>query len=277
MKSPIYLLPHDFSPVADSALHMALQLADHNDGTVLMLHFVDKRQNLREAREKFAQIVATLSPQEQERVSCRAVHGSVFDHIGIASEIVGASMIVMGTHGAKGLQKLFGSHALRLVSSTHVPFLITQGNGSLNGQLRNIVMPYYFQKESMQIANFAGFLAKQFNATIHLVGSHQKDEWMESNTQANQVVLRKFFAEHDVHCELVNLPQEASYQKELMSYAESVNADLIAVSYHNDSLLPTMHTFVQVLIENDKQIPVLTVNTEDLTVSSGALFHYMSS
>ena len=67
------------------------------------------------------------------------------------------------------------------------------------------------------------------------------------------------------------------YLPEYADCQEFVNADLIAVSYHNDSLLPTMHTFVQVLIENEKQIPVLTINTEDLTVSSGALYYYMSS
>jgi hypothetical protein len=33
-----------------------------------------------------------------------------------------------------------------------------------------------------------------------------------------------------------------------------------------------MHTFVQALIENDRQIPVLTVNTEDLTITSGYFF-----
>lgn len=271
MKSPLYLVPFDFSPVSEGAVRIALNLANYNDGSVLALHFVDKKQASREARDRFTAFVSEFSEADKARITTKVLVGNIYDNIAIASELIDASMIVMGTHGAKGFQKLFGSHALRLVSSTRVPFIISQGNEA-HETIRTIVMPYYFERESIQIASFAGYIAKQFNATIHLVGSHQKDEWLAGATHANQIVLRKFFTEHGISHELVNLPQEKSYPKELIQYAESVNADLIAVSYHNESLLPTMHTFVQELIENEKQIPVLTVNTEDLTVTSGLSF-----
>lgn len=272
MKAPVYLIPFDFSSVSDHALQLGLQLANHNDGSILLLHFVAKKADLSGAKDQFKALVDQLSESDQARTSTRVLVGNIYDSIALASELIGASLIVMGTHGAKGMQKLFGSHALKLVGSTSVPFMITQG-GTTSGEIKNIVMPYYFQRESIQIANFAASLAKQFNATIHLVGSHHKDEWLEVKTQTNQKVLRKFFAEHGIQLELHNLPQSKSYQQELMNYADSVSADLIAVSYHHtDTFLPTMHSFVQELIENEKQIPVLTVNTDDLTVTSGYSF-----
>jgi len=272
MKAPVYLIPFDFSSVSNNALQLGLQLANHNDGSILMLHFVAKKADLSGAKDQFKTLLETVSESDQARITTRVLVGNIYDSIAMASELIGASLIVMGTHGAKGMQKLFGSHALKLVSNTSVPFMITQGESTAT-TIKNIVMPYYFQRESIQIANFAASLAKQFNATIHLVGSHHKDEWLETKTQTNQVVLRKFFTEHGIQHELVNLPQSASYQQELMNYADSVQADLIAVSYHNtDTFLPTMHSFVQELIENDKHIPVLTVNTEDLSVTSGYFF-----
>lgn len=270
MKSPIYLIPCDFSSVSLNAMRMGIDLAHFNDGSVLMLHFVDKKAGVKEARDRFTEITNDLSEADKERLTTKVLVGNIFDHIAIASELIGANLIVMGTHGAKGMQKLFGSHALKLVSSTNVPFMIMQSESS--AKIKTIVMPYYFKKESIQVAQFAAALAKQFDATIHLVGFHHKDEWLEGNTKANQVVLRRFFTEAGVNHEINNLPGNKTYEQELINYADSVNADLIAVSYYNESLLPTMHSFVQHVIENDKQIPVLTVNAEDLMVTSGYSF-----
>jgi hypothetical protein len=237
----------------------------------MLLHFAAKKSDVKEAKDRFSEMTGQLPEADHSLIVTRVLVGNVYENIAMAAELINASLIVMGTHGAKGLQKLFGSHALRLVSSTHIPFLITQG-GRPEATIKTIVMPYYFERESMQIASFAGYIAKQFNATIHLVGSTPKDDWNKEHLNANRIVLHKFFSDHYIQHELVNLPAEISYEKALIEYAESVHADLIAVSYHNQSLLPTMHTFVQALIENDKQIPVLTVNTEDLTITSGYFF-----
>src|SRR3989344_5461523 len=112
MKSPIYLIPVD--------------LATANDGSVLMLHFVDKKQAVKEAKEQFVTFTEGLSEAEKALVTTKVLVGNIYDSISIASDVIGASLIVMGTHGATGFQKLFGRHALRLVSSTSTPFMITQ-------------------------------------------------------------------------------------------------------------------------------------------------------
>lgn len=271
MKSPIYLVPFDFSEVSKSALKLGIDLAEYNNGSVMMIHIVSKKSEKAGAREKFTEIKNQLSEQHKALVTTKVLVGDIYEDIAKASEILNATMIVMGTHGAKGFQKLFGSHALRLVSTTATPFMITQGGKEID-KMKNIVMPFYFEKESIQIASFAASVAKQFNSTIHLVGFHDKDEWLEGHTRTNQLVVRKYFTDSDVAHEIVNLPKEKSYEKELIQYAVKVDADLIAVAYFNDSLIPTMNSFVQELLENDFKIPVLTVNAEDLTVTSGMSF-----
>lgn len=271
MKTPIYLIPYDFSPISESAMILGLDLAEYNNGSVMMIHVVDRKSAKHDAKEKFEEIISKLSDKQKALIQTRVLVGDVYDDISKASEILGASMIVMGTHGAKGFQKLFGSHALKMVSATSTPFMITQGAKRVE-KMKTIVMPFYFEKESIQIASFAGHLAKQFNSTIHLVGFHDKDEWLEGGTRTNQMVMRKFFTEHNVSHELVNLPRKKSYEKELIDYAAEVDADLIAVAYFNESFIPTFNSFVQELIENERHIPVLTVNAEDLTVTSGLSF-----
>src|SRR5689334_4431185 len=149
MKAPVYLIPYDFSAVSEDALQLGIDLAKHNDGSVLMLHFVAKKADVKDARDRFAALTGQLPESDRPLITTRVLVGNIYDNIAMASELISASLIVMGTHGAKGLQKLFGSHALKLVSNTNVPFIITQG-GKPGGKIKHIVMPYYFERESMQ-------------------------------------------------------------------------------------------------------------------------------
>lgn len=269
MKAPIYLVPYDFSPISDNALRFAIDLATYNNGSVMVLHIVGKKSERTTATEKFKAIVAALPPNEQPLVATKVLIGDIYEDIAKASEVLSAALIVMGTHGATGMQKIFGSHALRLVSSTSTPFIIIQGLHHYT-RLKTIVMPFNFEKESIQIANFAGHIAKQFNAKIHLVGYHDKDEWLENKMKSNQHVVRKFFTDNNIEHEIVNLAQGKTYAKELVKYAEQVDADLFAASYFNDSIIPSVNSFLQELVENN--IPLLTVNTEELTISSAYSF-----
>lgn len=271
MKKPIYLVPVDFSTVSIEAINTALGLAKRNDGSVLAIHIVAKKSEREQARTQFNQITSNLADDLKGIIETKVLVGNIYDDIAKAAEITGASLIVMGTHGAKGMQKLFGSHALKLVSSTGVPFVILQEGGSLT-DIKTIVMPFNFERESIQIANFAGFLAKQFDATIHLIGYHDNDEWLKGKSYTNQTVVRKQFEDHNVKYEIVNIDTSKVYLNEIMNYTMKVNADLIATSFFVDTMLPTMNSFVQSLIENNKQIPILTSNAEELSLSSAYSF-----
>ena len=127
-------------------------------------------------------------------------------------------------------------------------------------------MKVTFAKESIQIATFAGSIAKQFNAKIHLVGFHSNDELLESKTTNNQTIVKNLLNDNNVDFEVVNLPREKSFEIELLEYAKEVNADVISDAYyHRDGGLPTLKSFVQQMIENKHGIPFLTVNAEELT------------
>ena len=186
IKHPIYLVPHDFSKVAESATRLAIDLAEANDGIAYLLHIVGKESERIEARQNFKNLVAEMSEKDQKYVTTKVIVGDLYEDTGKAGDILKASLIVMGTHGAKGMQKLFGSHAVKMISNASNPFLITQGKKKVE-KIRTIVMPFNFAKESLQIITFASSIAKKFKAKMHLVGYHEKDQWLEQKTQSNQV------------------------------------------------------------------------------------------
>jgi len=50
-----------------------------------------------------------------------------------------------------------------------------------------------------------------------------------------------------------------------------VDADLIAATYFKTGILPPPNSFVQVMIENDHDIPILTVNADELSVMGSVM------
>jgi nucleotide-binding universal stress UspA family protein len=182
-KNPIYLIPYDFTPVAESALRLGLDLAEANDGSVYILHVVKKNAEKIQARTKFTALFNTLSKEEQAMTNTKVIVGDLYEDIGKAGDILKAALIVMGTHGAHGMQKVFGSHAVRIINSSSTPFLITQGKKRID-KIKTLIMPFNFAKESIQITSFAAAIAKKFNATIHLVAYHDKDSVFEAKTKS---------------------------------------------------------------------------------------------
>lgn len=268
-QNPLYLIPFDFTPVTESAVRIGLDLAIANKGSVLLLHVVKNQHERLEAKFKLKEYLATLSDSDRELTVGKAIIGDVYEDISKAGDLLDASLIVMGTHGAKGFQKVFGSHAVKMISYSDQPFLITQGKKSVD-KMKVIVMPFSFEKKSIQIANFASIIAKKFKATIHLVGYHDSDEFLENGTKKNQKIIQKFLDDKDVSYNIVTFDKGVKFEKKLMEYAAKIDADLMAAGYYKEGLITNPNSFIQAMIENKLNIPLLTINAEGLTNPSGA-------
>lgn len=267
-QEPLYLIPFDFTPVSEAALRLGIDLAEANKGKVLMLHVVKKPAEKSEAKAKFKKLIGNLNESEQHMTSSKVLVGDIFADIAKASELLDVTLIVMGTHGARGFQKIFGSHAVKMISSSACPFLITQGKKEID-KLKTIVMPFSFEKKTIQIATFASEMAKQFNATVHLVGYHDKDEWLEKHMKQNQLLVKNHLESNGVNCVIANIPKGSNYEKELMKYTAGVDADMMAAGYFHEGIITNPNSFIQSMIENELNLPLLTVNAEELTVSTG--------
>ena len=127
-------------------------------------------------------------------------------------------------------------------------------------------MPFSFAKESIQITNFVGAIAKKFNATIHLCGFHDKDDWLDAKTKSNQLVVKRALDDMNASYEIAHLPPSKTYNQDLVDFAKSIDADMFAAAYFKEGILPTPNNFIQGMIENELNLPLLTVNAEELSV-----------
>lgn len=261
---PLYLVPNDFTEVSDNAMHMAMELAKANNGSIFMLHVVPDRKEKHSARKKMNEYIDGLDVEDQQRITGNVIVGNVYEDVGKASELLRPSLVVLGTHGATGLQNIFGSHMEKMITNSASPLLITRGPHSIN-DINNIVLPFNFTKESLQITSFACEMAKKFNACIHLVAEHASVEIHEEKVRNNQAIVKRYMEDNQVAYSIVNLPKNKSFDEELLEYSGQVNADIIAATYSNDSFLGTTDQHMKRIIENNYDIPILTYSSEEMS------------
>ena len=134
-------VPTDFSHRSDAAVDYAVALATALGAAVHLVHVVEEPfmggewemyvrdpQEIREqldavARARLATTAGRLEPLSIP-VSTGIRHGSAFEGIVHEAKVVSADLIVMGTHGRKGVSHLMlGSVAERVIRGAHCPVL----------------------------------------------------------------------------------------------------------------------------------------------------------
>jgi len=257
------LVPIDFTPITRNALDYAVELTKTLGGDIELLHIVAKDSEQEAAKERLRTIIAELMPEDQKLVGCRVVTGSIFKDIASAAEDGNARLLVMGTHGAKGLQKIFGSYAIKVVTSAKTPFIITQSRKP-QGKIVKIVMPVDLSKESVQIVKVVAELAKKFQAQIHVVCKHESDEWLAKKVKINISSAKLVLNDEKVPYEIVTLPGKSSLENEVQEYGDKVGVGLYAITHFSESILPQFDTFSQEMITNETGIPVLIMNAQQM-------------
>ncbi len=255
------LVPFDFTPITRTALAHALSLRKIFGGSIEVLHIASKKSQEARLLEDLRKETDALGLAEGQDVVVKVRTGDIFKDITKEAEEGNAQLLVMGTHGAKGLQKVLGSKAIKVITSGNTPFIVTQSKGP-SESIRNIVMPVDLTKESAQIVNFAALMAKRFDAKIHVVHKNEKDEWLQKKLQSNVKYVRNVLAKEGIAGQVQVLPGKASFAKECIAYGAECGADLFAVAHFSESILPQFDTFSQEMITNPGQLPVLILNAE---------------
>ncbi|MEO9534339.1 MAG: universal stress protein [Crocinitomicaceae bacterium] len=258
------LVPHDFTKVADNAVDYALQLAKNMNANVELLHVVKDSKGISKAKSQFEKLVADIKNKPAGvEVNYHVRSGSIFTDIANTAAEIQASLIIMGTHGSKGIQqKMFGSFALKVITSTHVPFLVVQEQFT-GTDTSKIVVPIDESQESLQIEQVTSGLAEMLKSEVHILTEKKIDSNLKLKVAVHSGLLSKQFKEAGIPYVSEVIKKEKGYSADIVNYAAKNNANLIAFAYHSDSLLPQFDTFAQSLITNKSGVPVLVLNSKE--------------
>ena len=268
------LVPHDFSVVADCAVIHAAKIAKSFGGEVYLLHVVSKTKEVDAAKEKLNKIVGETDSKYGVNTHAIVRIGNIFDDIGDVASEIGAGYIVMGTHGAKGMQKIMGSHALKVISHSKVPFVIVQEKGpSDTDAYDDIVLPIDHSDVTKQKLNVAANIASHFNSKIHIFAAKERDQFLQVKLDRELTFAKNYFAEQSISYSIENAEQSGGFKRQLIKFAARINADMICVvNTREGSLLPDFFgSEEQEVIANEAEIPVIITNPTQKIVAGGVL------
>jgi nucleotide-binding universal stress UspA family protein len=264
--SNIFLVPTDFTSVAECAINHAACIAKIVNGEIVLLHVIAREKERAAAQEKLDKLVAGITAKHNVPVKSIVKEGNIFDDIGGVAETLGAKLIIMGTHGVKGMQHITGSYAVKVITNSSVPFIVVQERNEREGY-KKIVLPMDLTKESKQKLDLTIRMANYFKSKVYIFTQMEDDQFLKNAVDRNAGYARNEMKKNGIEYELTTAKEKKDFVKQLNKYSASVDADLIAiVNSHERGVHELLHgTAEREILSNESQIPVMCVNPQNVS------------
>lgn len=263
------LVPTDFTDMAAYALQHAVKFSKILNKEIALLHIVKKDSSHAEAETRIQAEAKDVMEKYGVKIHTLVREGSIFSTIGEVANELESELIVMGTHGMHGLQKITGSWALKVTITSKAPVIIVQGPPK-HDKIQRLVFPLDFKKENKEKIGWACFMAKLFNSKILVFKSKFKDRSFIRNIMINFRFTEKYFKNHDVDYEVFVAEPKKNFTHQTIDFARKVDADMILIMTtksinYTDYILGASE---QQIIANEAKIPVMCINPRPVKVGS---------
>jgi nucleotide-binding universal stress UspA family protein len=272
--SKTILAPTDFTPVGDAALKHANIFAERMLKTVTIFHVIEDFNEKLQTMERLKPIAETNQAETGIHTEFTTSTGTIFEQIGQAADMLNAAFVVMGTHGIKGMQKITGSHALKVISKSHKPFVVVQKVPS-NNPYKTIIVPINHLPESKQPLFHIMQIAKLFNATCHIIHDLNTDPHINMQIKNNVAYAESFLSDNGIEHRTVSVDiTMGDFNQSVLRYSKHHHADLITlITPQNISLFEfLMQPTEQYIIANEEAIPVMCIHPDYNAVKYGSVF-----
>lgn len=274
MKQRTIIVGTDFSKGSYVALELAVDIANkiHADIQLMwicrekMLYTDDQNNYVRNlATQKMDDLCEKYQPQlNGTTITPIIMQGKVAPMLAAQAEKVKASMIVIGTNGASGFEKYWmGSTAVRIVQEATCPVLSIREGFNFHKSLERILVPLNMSTNSRQKLPVAVKMAKAFGAQINILGQYENT----SQAQTVNIYIKQaetFLQKQNIQY-TTEIMQSKSLADDVLSYADTISADLIVISTEQDQVLSSLFigTTAQQLVHHSL-IPILSVHPADI-------------
>ncbi len=268
LKKPI-LVPWDFSQVAEYALLHAIEYSKTTNDQIALIHVVKKQKEISEAEQKLSETIKKYKAEHGVDLHTIVREGSIFTSISEIVDEYDANLVIMGTHGMKGMQKFTGSWALKVIVGTSAPFVVVQAPPT--AALTDIVFPVDFKKEQKEKLVWAGHLVKYYKAKIHILYQPSNDPRIKAKTKSNLIFSKNYLTEKQANFDILTLPGKKGLGDESIDYAKEIKAGMILImTTKNISFQDyVLGADEQQIIANPEKIPVMCINPKKGSIFGG--------
>lgn len=258
------LVPWDFTEVAEYALMHAVRVAQIVDNDVTLVHIIKKQKEVDQATQKLNKVAEDAQKKYNIKPHVLAIVGNIFTTISEVAGEVNANLVIMGTHGIKGMQKLTGSWALKVIVGSKVPFVVVQA-APTDHVFKRIVVPVDHRMEGKEKLAWIAYLAKYYKSEIQLLRTGIADELLLRRANNNVIFAKKFFDEKGIDYKLSTADGKKSFPEEMVSFAKKIDADLLVIMTTKDIGFKdyVLGAQEQEIIANQDRIPVMCINPRE--------------
>jgi nucleotide-binding universal stress UspA family protein len=269
----LIVVPWDFSHVAENALAHAVKISHMVNNDICLLHVVDTGISSKSYAEKTTHLKRLIEENGRKYnvpITYHIAKGSIFSSIAEFVNEKEANLVVMGTHGMKGMQKLTGSWALKVIVKSKIPFIVVQDPPADQERYHNIVFPVDFRGENKENIKMAIFMGKYFESKIHMLVSVSSDKGILRKTKTNLNFAVKYLIQNNIEYEIHDMPR-GKIAEQTIEFAQKINADLILVVTTKNITFAdyVLGATEQQIIANSSRIPVCCVNPKASFASVG--------
>ena len=246
------LVPTDFSKTSITALETAFEIAKKAGGTIFVLHVVEEAtpdsysitgewrdDNWEDRLFTFKLLEKAKAQLEKLVMDPRFSAVKLVGELRLGNPFHGMNtiiaeqkvdLVVMGTRGKTNLESMvIGTNTERVVRHSHCPIL-TVHKKPTSVDFKNIVYATTMSKDEEVFSRIVKSTQRLYDSTIHLVrintpGDFQRDKVVKEymNKFAKSLQLKNF---------TINIYNDISEEAGILYFADSINADLIAMATH---------------------------------------------
>jgi nucleotide-binding universal stress UspA family protein len=269
----LIVVPWDFSHVAENALAHAVKISRMVNNDICLLHIVSSGITPKAYAEKTTHLKRLIEENGRKYNVPIVYHiskGSIFSAIAEFANEKEANLVVMGTHGMKGMQKLTGSWALKVIVKSKIPFIVVQDPPADQERYHNIVFPVDFRGENKEKIKMAIFMGKYFDSKVHMLVSVSTDKNILKKTKTNLNFAIKYLIQNNIDYEIHDMPK-GKIAEQTIDFAQKINADLILIVTTKNITFADylVGASEQYIIANSSRIPVCCVNPKASFASVG--------
>ncbi len=263
MNSPkkTILVPTDFTEVADFALQHAVRVSSVVREEVTLLHIVNNPEKIVEATEKIENLAQETKIKFGILPSTIVRYGDIFVDIAKVADEMKSSMVIMGSHRIKSESTLNDSIALKVITSSNVPFITIQ-EPPINRRYDEIVFPVDYTAENIEKHSWISYFCDYYVSRFHLIKPNVTDPKLLAKVDMNMASARRYLDEKGARYYVYTVDGKKPYAEEVLEIAANIRADLIVIM---TTKVDNKSTFIvepheQYIISNASYIPVMSIN-----------------
>ncbi|HMQ76242.1 MAG: universal stress protein [Flavobacteriales bacterium] len=258
------LVPYDFSDCATDALRVAAKLARLSGACIDIVHmyeqmtdFHTENQRLRDEIEAKLDKVPQLPFLQGLELKKFMLRQMSITEMFKNDNLAHVDLVVMGSHGARGIRGLVGSNTQRIVRIAPMPVLVIKHHIE-DFTVNDVVYASTFtEPDNVKFEAFLPLL-RLFDARIHLlkVNTPKTFERSEDSTRAMDAFLQR----HELNKYTATIYNDLSIEEGILNFARGIDADLIAMATHGRTgFFHVVNGSLTEDIVNHTSFPVLSV------------------